>query len=99
MMNGNTLIACVCKPYTIQLDGKPFKVDGEQLVGFFLEPVGKANPFEMKKGGSYLNRSFFKAAVFTEQKNGFEIDGTVILSMKEFLERVKDWSPVLVPAF
>ena len=48
-MNGNTLIACVCKPYTIQLDGKPYKVDGERLVGFFLEPVGKVNPFEIKK--------------------------------------------------
>lgn len=72
-MNGNTLIACVCKPYTIQLDGKPFKVEGERLVGFFLEPVGKVNPFEMKKGGFDFDKPFFKAAVFTEQKNGFEI--------------------------
>lgn len=98
-MNGNTLIACVCKPYTIQLDGKPFVVEGERLVGFFLEPVGKVNPFEMKKGESYFDKPFFKAAVFTEQKNGFEFDGSVILTMGEFLERVKDWSPVLVPAF
>lgn len=30
------IIGCYCKPYTTELDGKPFEVKGERLVGKFV---------------------------------------------------------------
>lgn len=80
-MSENSIIACICKDYTIELDGgKKAKIRGERLVGMFgkgIEAMGDDDP------------EYFKAACFTQTKNGYAMGGEVRLTKKEFNQRVK----------
>ncbi|MBO4440428.1 MAG: hypothetical protein J5798_13885 [Spirochaetaceae bacterium] len=85
-MNKYSLIACISNDYTIQLDGKPFKVKGERLVGTFLESGWQLEATD--------ETPYFRGAVFDRLKDGYDLGGTVLLSKKEFLSRVKTWTEI-----
>ena len=71
------IIGCICKPYTIELDGKPFEVKGERLVGKFIRK----------------DKIYFHGVVF-DADDTYGGD-TVVLTKKEFEERVEKWVEIL----
>lgn len=76
------LIGCVCKPYKILLDGKPYEVTGgERLIGKFED-----------KDLISDDDIYFRGVVF--QPDGSGGDG-VILTRKEFNERCQKWVRIL----
>lgn len=86
-MNKHTLIACICNDYKIEIDGKPTKIKGERLVGSFLESGWQLEATD--------ETPYFRGAIFTKTKGGYEIDGTTMLNKKEFLSRVKTWTEII----
>ena len=50
MPKENVLIAAVVKPYTIDIDGEKYLIDGEMWVGVFVDEVFKAVAFTKEKG-------------------------------------------------
>lgn len=72
------IFACECRDYEILLDGKKFVVSGERLVGCIFDDDAK----------------YFEGAIFSKRDSGYELDGTVKLSKKEFQERVSSFSEI-----
>ncbi len=75
------LIGCVCKPYTIQVDGKPFEVTDERMVG----KLADDDLFSE-------DDIFFRGVTFDADGNGGD---SVILTKKEFDERCQRWVKIL----
>lgn len=56
-MKENVLIAAVVKPYTVDIDGKEYLIDGEVWVGVLQDEVFKAAAFTKDNGRITLDGS------------------------------------------
>lgn len=51
-MSERTMIVALCEDYCIEIDGKPYKINGEKMAGFFTEDnVFKGCAFQKGKHG------------------------------------------------
>lgn len=80
-MKEKLLIAATKKDYTIDLDGKPFVVKNEKLMGV-IDPSSK-------------DEYFSGMVIALHKTNGWQFETTQILSRKEFDESVSSWKEVL----
>ena len=80
-MKEKLLIAATKKDYTIDLDGKPFVVKNEKLMGV-IDPSSK-------------DEYFSGMVIHLHKKNGWQFECTEILSREDFDKEVKSWKEVL----
>ena len=80
-MKEKLLIAATKKEYTIDLDGKPFVVKNEKLMGV-IDPFSKD--------------VYFSGMVIALHKtNGWQFETTQVMTREEFDESVSSWKEVL----
>ena len=80
-MKEKLLIAATKRDYTIDVDGKPFEVKNEKIMGV-MDPSSED--------------AYFSGMVIALHKtNGWQFEATEVLSRDEFDESVLSWKEVL----
>ena len=87
------LIACICNNYTTIVDGKPYIVKNERMVGEISSKAAHVD-FDEEKDLYFKGVVFTKAKKKKEQEFEFYSPDGISLTKKEFYERVKTFSEV-----